>query len=72
MIKAINIKWDTDDEVVDLPSEVEIPEIGIVNKICEYPECDDWRECDSNSQSVNNYLSDKYGWCVFDYELVEV
>ena len=25
-MKAINIKWDTDDQVVDLPTEVEIPE----------------------------------------------
>jgi len=27
-MKAINIKYDTDDEIIDLPSEMEIP-IGI-------------------------------------------
>lgn len=70
MIKAINIKWDTDNEVVDLPSEVEIPEM-IIHKECEYCKGYEWEECDSNSQSVNNYLSDTYGWCVFDYQLIE-
>ena len=25
-MKAINIKWDTDNEMIDLPTEVEIPE----------------------------------------------
>lgn len=75
MIKAINIRWDTDEEenVPELPKEVEIPDI-FISKECEWCKKDkeNWQECDSNSQSVNNYLSDTYGWCVCDYELVEV
>ena len=73
MIKAINIRWDTDDEVVELPNEVEIPDI-FISKECEWCKKDktNWAECDSNSQSVNKYLLDTFGWCVFDYYLVEV
>lgn len=77
MIKAINIKWDTEGEngeihEVDLPSEVVIPDI-FIEKECEACEKEkiNWSECDSNSQSVNNYLSDTYGWCIQDYQLIE-
>lgn len=35
-MKAINIKWDTDDQVVDLPSEVEIPEGYFEDDIADY------------------------------------
>ena len=49
-MKAINIQWDTDDQVVDLPTEVEIPE--------SYSE-----------EEVADYLSDKYGYCVFNFEI---
>lgn len=63
MKKAINIKWDTDGQSVDLPKEVELPE-GIAN--CE---CADLN-CENNAESVNNYLSDKYGWLVEDYNII--
>lgn len=33
-MKAINIKYDTDDEIIDLPSEMEIP-IGI-DEVADY------------------------------------
>ena len=49
-MKAINIQWDTDDQVVDLPTEVEIPE--------GYSEDD-----------VADYLSDEYGYCVFNFDI---
>ena len=49
-MKAINIKWDTDNEMIDLPTEVEIPE--------EYSEDD-----------VADYLSDEYGYCVFNFDI---
>lgn len=73
MIKAINIKWDTDGEEIDLPSEVEIPEM-FIEKECDFCKEDkiNWSECDMNSQSVNNFLSDTYGWCVVDYILIEI
>lgn len=31
MLKAINIKWDTDGEKIDLPTEIDIPE-GITDE----------------------------------------
>ncbi len=59
MRKAININWDTDGEVVDLPSEVILPdEIGNCGAECG---CKDWKECDSAIADINNYLSDTYG-----------
>ena len=35
-MKAINIKWDTDDQVVDLPIEVEIPEGYSEDDVADY------------------------------------
>lgn len=35
-MKAINIKWDTDDQVVDLPTEVEIPEGYSEEEVADY------------------------------------
>lgn len=61
---AIGIVWDTDGEKVKLPKQVFLP-IGI----CEC-RCSDWLECEENSESVNEYLSNKYGWCVENYSLV--
>ena len=49
-MKAINIKWDTDDQVVDLPTEVEIPE-------------------GYSEDEVADYLSDEYGYCVFNFDI---
>lgn len=63
-MKAKNIKWETDGEIVDLPTEVNLPD-GIVDTTC----CEDWKNCDNNSESVNNYLSDTYGWLVEDYNI---
>ena len=49
MLKAINIKWDTDGDkevLNELPTEVTIPESTEEEDICDY-------------------LSDEYGYCVF-------
>ncbi len=63
-MKAINIKWETDGENVVLPNEVEIP-MGVAECRCEdYPNCED------NSVSVNNYLSERFGWLVENYDLI--
>ena len=35
-MKAINIKWDTDDQVVDLPTGVEIPEGYSEDEVADY------------------------------------
>lgn len=67
MKKAINIKWDTDGQVIDLPTEVELP-AGVAD--CECGE-DDFN-CENNTESVNNYLSDKYGWCVENYTIINI
>lgn len=63
-MKAINIKWETDGQKVDLPSEVKLP-FGIANCKCKD------LNCENNSESVNNYLSDKYGWLVNSYEIIK-
>ena len=49
-MKAINIKWDTDDQVVDLPTGVEIPE-------------------GYSEDEIADYLSDEYGFCVFNFDI---
>ena len=35
-MKAINIKWDTDNEMIDLPTEVEIPEGYSEDEVADY------------------------------------
>lgn len=56
MLKAINIKWDTDgDEEVlqDLPTGVEIPE-GMYDE-----------------EEISDWLSDEYGFCHYGFELFD-
>ena len=54
-MKAINIKWDTDGEEVNLPNEIEIP---------------DWVDKEDDDE-ISDYLSDTTGFCHFGYELVD-
>jgi len=61
---ATDIEWETDGEEIDLPNEVILPD-GICS--CQ---CKDAPECDCNYESINNYLSDKYGWLVKNYYLI--
>lgn len=49
-------------------SEVILPDIGVVDTKC----CKDWQNCENNSESVNNYLSDRYGWLVCNYDLIKI
>jgi hypothetical protein len=65
MIMAKNINWETDGEDIELPQDVELPD-GVVDTTC----CKDWQNCENNSESVNNYLSDTYGWLINDYDIV--
>lgn len=65
MIIAKNIKWETDGQKVTLPESVELP-MGIVDMEC----CDDPLNCEMNSDSINNYLSDEFGFLVVDYDLI--
>jgi len=67
MIKATNIRWETDDKVVSLPDEVDIPE-EIIDRTCD----DNFLENEDNIDNVNNYLSNTYNWLVDSYTLVEV
>ncbi len=55
-VRFFDIDWDTDDKVVDLPSETIM-------------EVDDNIDLENESADV---LSDKYGWCVFgcSYEIL--
>lgn len=55
IMRALNIKWDTDgntDVLNELPNEVEIP-------------------CDVEENEVCDYLSDEYGYCVFGFDIEE-
>ena len=54
-MKAINIKWDTDGEKVNLPNEIEIP---------------DWVGKEDDDE-ISDYLSDTTGFCHFGFELVD-
>ena len=53
MAKVTNITWETDGEVVDLPTEVELP--------------DDYYEGDYDG--IDNYLSNEYGFLVTNYSV---
>ena len=56
MLKAINIKWDTDGDMEvlnELPTEVTIPE-------------------NTEEEDICDYLSDEYGYCVFGFDVVTV
>ena len=55
-IKFSKIVWDTDDEVVDLPSEVTL-------------QVDEDLSVEYDGADV---LSDKYGWCVFSFSFEEI
>ena len=60
MLKAINIKWDTDRdmEVFDeLPTEIEIPDYLVTDE-------------DDLLDDVSDWLSDEYGFCHDGFELV--
>ena len=58
-MKAVNIKWDTDDtdyiddEPIDLPSEMEIPE-GV------------------DVEDVGDWISDQTGFCHYGFEIKKV
>lgn len=54
MAKIVNIKWETDGEDVNLPTEMELPS---------HIDVDDF-------DAINNYLSDETGWLVDYYEIV--
>lgn len=52
-MKATHIDWETDGEVVDLPTEVELP---------------DYLD-NATDDEITDYLSDTYGWLVNGYSL---
>ena len=66
---AIDISWDTEldgaIQKISLPKKVKLP-FGVGN--CN---CKNWKNCEDNVESINNYLSDTYGWCIFDYEIIK-
>lgn len=55
---AYDIEWDTDGEKVKLPKKVKIPD-----EICKGVGEDDY------VNEVGDWLSDKYGWCIFNFKL---
>ena len=65
-MKAINIKWNIDNEEYDeeygvsLPNEIEIPEWLI----------DELDEDDDLDEIISDYLSDVIGFCHYGFELI--
>lgn len=54
-MKATNIKWDTDGDLIlfqELPKTIEIPK-------------------DVTKDQISDYLSDQTGFCHFGYELID-
>ena len=74
-MRAVNIKWDVTDGAEDmtkeemdeilstLPTEVEIPDNLIDDDV-------DFNE-DYYYSDISDWLSDKYGFCHFGFELVD-
>lgn len=59
-----NIEWDTDgEEIKDLPGEV-----------CVTLEPEDYEGLDQEEieESIVEYLTDEYEWCIADYDIEEV
>ena len=61
-MKAINIDWETDNEVVELPNEVEITS-DVIGKILGE------EEMEVLLDGISDYLSDTYGWLHNGYEI---
>lgn len=61
-MKAINIDWETDNKVVELPNEVEITS-DIIGKILGE------EEMEVLLDGISDYLSDTYGWLHNGYEI---
>ena len=54
-----NITWDTDGEAVNLPEKV----------IIDNPTDEMLEDADGYADAICDYLSDKYGWCVFNFSV---
>ena len=57
-MKAVNIKWETDgdkDVLSELPTEIELP--------------NELTDGEIDYDGIDDYLSDKTGFCHFGYEL---
>lgn len=65
-MKAINIQWDTDGEDIkelNLPTEVEIPDYLLDGY--------DGTNIETYCQDISDWLSDKYGFCHFGFEVAD-
>ena len=69
-MKAINIKWDTDGEKVDLPNEIEIP--PFING-CDSDICEDQKQgkpCSLVEEAISNYITDETGFCHTGFDII--
>ena len=83
-MKAIDIKWDTDDQVVDLPTEVEIPEGYSEDEVADYLsdeygycifnfDIDDWViECADDLRDAQDYAENNGAKFIMDVETNEI
>lgn len=56
-----NIEWDTDgQDIEELPIQLELTLADMIEE--------DLEDEEIVTEKINDYLSDNYGFCVFDYE----
>jgi len=63
MIHVANIDWDTDEDI-ELPTDVDIPLSELID------DDEDTDDVDIGDR-VCDYLSDKYGFCVYGFSISE-
>lgn len=73
--KAVNIKWDTSDEEIEMADAFNIPtmpeQVDLPAGMVEGYERADYISKMSAEDMVNNFLSNKYGWCVISYNIIK-
>ena len=62
-MQAINITWETDYHIVDLPKTMPLPPYVATCR------CSSYLTCEDNKQSARAYLSDQNAWLVGSFKL---
>lgn len=58
-MKAVNIKWDTDGEIIELPKEIKIPD-DILGEA---------EDEDIGEDIISDYITDVTGFCHFGFDI---
>ena len=59
-MKAVNIRWDTEENTESLPTEIEIPE-NIANNV---------KDMDDYDDEIGDYISAVTGFCHCGFEII--